>query len=195
MDTLQLHYLLGETDWDNGFDQAALRRGVQYFRAGRVIALHHQQKPGIDVLLGVVRGTAVEPYRCTIRLSLYDGALRLGSECTCPMLAGCKHVVAVLLAAQSLPCDAWPGAHGEGARNADRSAGTIHALPAARPAPAPDPLPQWTHWLRALDQAHAATRPFVAEAGRQFGILLRGEAGFAPPRLLVNLAWMRPARG
>ncbi|MEO7072370.1 MAG: SNF2-related protein, partial [Rhodanobacter sp.] len=196
MDTLQLQYMLGAAPWNEGFDEAAMQRGTRYFRSGRVIALHHQQKTGMDVLLGVVRGSALEPYRCTIRLSLYEGALRLASDCTCPLVAGCKHVVAVLLATQLLALGEWPGAHGDGARHAGKAMGSPQGAEPTLAVPFnPDPLPQWTQWLRALDQAQAGTRQFVAETGRQFGILLRGESGSTPPQLLVNLAWMRPTRG
>ncbi len=195
MDTLQLQHLLATAAWDADFDEAAMRRGRAYFHAGRVIALHHQQTAGVDVLLAVVRGSALEPYRCIMRLVVHQDALRVQGECSCPVVSGCKHIVAGLSMASTTAYADWPGsrpAAGSASKRAAASAGqasqTIGSMPR-------DPLPRWTRWLQSLPDP-AGQRPlYTAADGRQFGVLLRGDGDHPAARLLVNPVWLRPGRG
>ncbi|HEX3763212.1 MAG TPA: DEAD/DEAH box helicase [Kofleriaceae bacterium] len=118
---------------------AAYPRGAAYFDEGRVQAL---------VISGAsVDGTVIGTMAYRARIELIDGVLR--TACTCPVGAGCKHVVALGLAylaeedrvRGASPVDgreavtSWAAEHGV-AHALDLAAETLHAwLPGGR---APD---------------------------------------------------------
>ncbi|QAY61251.1 DNA/RNA helicase [Microbacterium protaetiae] len=72
-------------------------RGVEYFRSGAVRRLAWDDE--VSALTGVVNGSRSMSYRATIWLDpMRRGSPIVGSSCSCPMQAGCKHVVATMLA-------------------------------------------------------------------------------------------------
>ncbi len=79
----------------------AFARGRQYANSGRV----RQVVASVDgrTLVGSVRGSGGRSYTTTVRLGTLPGEPAFAGHCTCPMLADCKHVVAVLLAGAPRP--------------------------------------------------------------------------------------------
>ncbi len=76
-----------EEDFAPFFPQEALRRGLAYTRAGRVLRVYRVG----ERLLGEVQGTAPEPYRLEVS--------PMGGSCTCPYPGfPCKHMAALLYA-------------------------------------------------------------------------------------------------
>lgn len=85
------------------FDPATFARGERYFRENMVI--------GIDVadkaIYGQVAGSGANVYGQSVFIEAGRHGIHFDSECSCPMQAGCKHVVALLLAGlRSAPTDA-----------------------------------------------------------------------------------------
>ncbi len=191
MDTPHLQELLDVHPWEDAFDDRTLSRGSAYYHGDRVMSLRHQPGANTDTLLGVVRGSTRQPYSCVIQLSVHQRELRMASSCTCPMGAECKHVVAVLMMATNTPSEFWPDV-----RKLVPLLMQAHGLtpPAPPPTPVRDPLREWTHWLQTVASNHAPVSAFAADAERQFAVLLRGTKDDAPPRLLINLVWLRRLR-
>ena len=84
-------------EWEPYFEPHILSRGKTYFDHRLVRDL----KIGEDEISAVVKGT--EPYRVRIRLNKRSVA---GLSCTCPYADGgyaCKHIAAVLYAAEAVP--------------------------------------------------------------------------------------------
>lgn len=81
----------------------AARRGLAYYRAGRLTALRRHG----TTLLALCQGQAVEPYRVRVTLDSDDAQGIRQARCTCP--AGhdghCKHVAALLWAWHHRPQD------------------------------------------------------------------------------------------
>jgi hypothetical protein len=88
-----MHYTVD--DVRHGFDRATFSRGASYFDSGMVqsVALDG------DVLKGKVAGSSSDFYQQSITLVQRERQVRFKGDCTCPMDYNCKHVVAVLLAA------------------------------------------------------------------------------------------------
>ncbi|MGP1665945.1 MAG: SWIM zinc finger family protein, partial [Rhodanobacter sp.] len=187
MDTHRLQELLDVHPWEAVFDERTLGRAAAYYHGNRVIALRHQ--PDSNTLLAAVRGSAHKPYNCAIHLVMQQHELRIISSCTCPVGTSCKHVMAVLMMATSTPSEFWPGA---GALAPILT--QVHGLTSLGPAPARDPLREWTQWLQSVDTRRTPEPTRVADADRQFGVLLRGADNNPAPRLLINLVWLRPSR-
>ena len=76
--------------FDEYIDDAILKRGLTYFRNGKV---HEPEEGASGEYEAVVEGT--EPY--TVRLVIQQGVV-VEHVCSCPYDAGpvCKHVAAVL---------------------------------------------------------------------------------------------------
>lgn len=70
----------------------SFQRGQEYAKAGAV--LETEWDAGSRVLSGVVRGSAVLPYRCQLTIS---NAVPAFSSCNCPVHSDCKHVSALIL--------------------------------------------------------------------------------------------------
>lgn len=84
----------------NRIGAAAMSRAHAYAREGRVenVAWH----PEITELTAEVYGTAQEPYEVGVYLKPQQATFRYaGGWCTCPISADCKHVAAVVLAANT----------------------------------------------------------------------------------------------
>lgn len=71
------------------------QRGKSYFKNGHVLNLRWRG----ETLTGRVQGSEAAPYRVTVTFR----GNSLNSECSCPMDGDCKHVAALLYAAQSQP--------------------------------------------------------------------------------------------
>ncbi|WP_318842952.1 DEAD/DEAH box helicase [Myceligenerans pegani] len=86
----------------------AFERGRGYQADGRVLG--RMWDPAARVLTGSVGGTRSRPYECEIRFTVSPvGRYAVaGTECSCPVGAYCKHVVAVLLDAEQ-GADVPPG--------------------------------------------------------------------------------------
>lgn len=143
-------------DMERMFPDAFLSRGEKYFREGRVEKMEFP-KDG-EVISGLVRGSGANAYRVYIRLARRtEGKVTVSGECTCPIGFNCKHVVALLLSAQTF---------------AIQDAALFHA-PDKPPAPGTSPvdsevaLPQeFTRWLLELEQAtHPSADPDACPDG------------------------------
>ena len=66
-------------------------RGREVFRRGQVLAV--TAPDGLAELMGLVLGTAPEPY---VQFVSLDSETGFANECTCPVGESCKHVAAVL---------------------------------------------------------------------------------------------------
>jgi superfamily II DNA or RNA helicase len=82
-------------DVRQAFDGATYSRGASYFNGGKVLSVALDG----DVLKGKVDGSYDAAYEQSIKLVLRDRQIRFKGVCSCPMNQNCKHVVAVLLAA------------------------------------------------------------------------------------------------
>lgn len=71
-------------------------KGLLYFEQGQVMRL----KVSPEAVVARVRGTRATPYRTEVLWSRIGGRWQLGSQCSCPMVFDCKHVVAAALAWQ-----------------------------------------------------------------------------------------------
>ncbi|MDR0592202.1 MAG: DEAD/DEAH box helicase [Bifidobacteriaceae bacterium] len=80
-------------------------RGQDYFRRGLVLT-NSIKFDSIDMrLYGRVRGTRPTPYECRIWLELDEQTYRVESDsglCSCPVGFDCKHIVALVLAANGV---------------------------------------------------------------------------------------------
>ncbi|WP_336645523.1 DEAD/DEAH box helicase [Microbacterium sp. USHLN186] len=116
-DTAALRELAG----DGGY-----QRGLDYARQGRVARASWDA--AAQALTAEVLGSERAPYRCRVR---FDGPRIMTSSCSCPMIAGCKHVVAAVL----VGADA-----GEGAAEDVRESDAVRVAP---PPPPPPPRDIW----------------------------------------------------
>lgn len=78
-------------------DSATYGRGVAYANAHRVRDVLWR---GDDEIVGVVQGTAAQPYEVRVRVDSAMGAsVFIRGTCSCPVSFNCKHVVALVLTA------------------------------------------------------------------------------------------------
>jgi SNF2 family DNA or RNA helicase len=189
-----LHHLLNDIDWDIDFDEPTMMRALDYASSQRVTWLEVEpNSKGGCVLRGAVRGGQRQPYHCTISIEQRNQDIILAPNCTCPVGFGCKHAAAMLLVATATSPRNWPVAvPGLGISPAHMPWAQKQAQPRAIPAK-PEPLEPWERWLRELPLAKPAI-PTVAEAQRQFGVLLRGADTSQVPQLLANAVWLRPGK-
>jgi hypothetical protein len=93
--------LLDDEDLRSAFGSPTLERGRDYLHSGHVQSVEMRVDLDGDLeLTGVVSGTRPTPYACLAWVSLGRDGLQTTGWCTCPVGDGCKHVVAVLLAAR-----------------------------------------------------------------------------------------------
>jgi hypothetical protein len=116
------------------------RRGTGCARAGRVTGL--QTEGGGQVLTAAVRGTAHRPYRTEVAATCSGWS----GTCSCPVGVDCKHVAAVLVAAQQ-------GLGGRAQR------------PGRQPAPPPT-----AGWERALGDLVRPAQPSPPVRGTPLGL-------------------------
>ncbi len=185
---------LHDIDWERHFSLRALNLAEELAFQGRVLGLQALDDSGL-AWRAEVQGSRRKPYVSEARLTAGGGAPRgrhrLASTCSCPIGANCKHVAAMLFAAQKAEAadetfDATPGLVPQ--------LGVVVARTAATPAPAVDPLAAWEQWLQQL--APSAQAGQAAAAPQHFGLLLRASAGDQPRRLLAAMAvWTEGKRG
>ncbi|WPL17240.1 ATP-dependent helicase HepA [Thiorhodovibrio winogradskyi] len=123
--------------FQNQFDLRSFERGMRYFRNGRVQSLNIDTERG--TVNGRVRGSGNQTYVTLVQISAPSiGALELTGQCSCPVGLNCKHVVALLFAAEKRLR--------EGAANADEGQAVL-------PSPAAAPLPrELLNWLAGAEQ-------------------------------------------
>jgi hypothetical protein len=154
-------------------DKRTLDKGAEYLRRGHVLARHYEPGKGEGSLIGMVKGSAIDPYVAGLRLIDRGVRIELDSYCTCPLESACKHVAATALSLLR--------------------AGAAAALDVT-----PPPGSQLGAWKQWLDALHGPSTPAgqaraPAEAGRICGIVLRmGEA--ALPRLCAEPVWLKPGK-
>lgn len=87
-------------------DPGSFERGVAYHRKGRVLNLQDrgQQITGKVVGSGAIYDTVIE--------KLPGGGVGFVDDCSCPIGGGCKHVVALVLAARAVSDDTSPAKSG-----------------------------------------------------------------------------------
>ncbi|MES2092593.1 MAG: DEAD/DEAH box helicase [Actinomycetota bacterium] len=85
VDIADIRHLVGPTSF---------QRGLAYARADAVIAVTWEAET--RQLVGTVRGTKSQPYRCSVHISAATGK-PTGGFCSCPVGFDCKHVAAMLL--------------------------------------------------------------------------------------------------
>jgi len=76
------------------FNPLYLKRGLDYFRQGRVIRL--EQKNEGQQISASVRGSGRNTYQVLIRLQQQGEVVDIQGSCSCPVHFNCKHVAAVL---------------------------------------------------------------------------------------------------
>lgn len=121
---LTLEYIARRFDW-------ALAKGKAYARQGRA----HVERHDAHHVEGRVQGT--KRYKTQVNWAISGGRWRLESHCSCPLVADCKHVVALALAWLAL--DAQARAR-QAVASRDLSAAPVPpdvALAPKPPAPAP----------------------------------------------------------
>jgi len=157
-------------------DTRTLQKGAEYLNRGRVLRMHYEPGDGEGALIGMVKGSAVDPYAAGVRI-VQDGArVKLDSYCTCPMEMACKHVAATVLRAM----------RGESQR----------LLASAAPPPGPQ-LGAWKYWLDGLQSpaTRAAARVPIAEhAGTVCGILLCASEEDIMPLVLAQAVRLKPGK-
>jgi superfamily II DNA or RNA helicase len=82
-------------------DTGTFDRGLAYARSGEV--LEYRWIESNTRLLGSVRGSGLNPYVASVRIGRDGGAaiVDIQGNCSCPMGFNCKHVVALVLTAES----------------------------------------------------------------------------------------------
>jgi len=154
-------------------DKRTLDKGADYLRRGRVREVWFNQDHDAGIALGVVQGSAFDPYTAGIRIAANGGRPSIDTQCTCPLEGECKHVAAVALKVL-------------GARVPDF---TIEANTPSKP-----DLGAWKTWFDSLEAPRTPLpRPPAADASQVFGILLRAGEG-ALPRLLAQPVWLKPSK-
>lgn len=91
MDETRFRDLLAR-HWTTLFDPHTIEKGADYLRRGYVLGTHYEEGDGEGALIGMVEGTARDPYASGVRLQLDGPRVRLDSYCSCPMQSDCKHV-------------------------------------------------------------------------------------------------------
>ncbi len=152
------------------FDARSIRRGTAYFRGGRVLKLDIEQADSGFHIHGDVQGTPRKPYVAVLELAHEDsGFVLLNDYCNCPLGGGCKHAVAVLLAA------------------AER---LTSAPTAAAPALSSG---QWDQWFES-EQA-PALGPVQAPGGQRLGFILDLDRQVPLPNVTVQPVWLHQLHG
>ncbi len=106
--------LYGRDDIRRECDDGDFRRGLGYFRQGRVLKARISADG--SVVTGKVRGSYAKSYRQHIDITPSGRNVMISGSCSCPVGFNCKHVVAVLLTGlrqprkQVVPSSEAPGA-------------------------------------------------------------------------------------
>ena len=162
--------------WTSLFDQRTIEKGVDYLRRGHVLGTQFEAVGDEGALIGMVEGTARDPYAAGVRIEWDGRRAKLDSYCTCPLESGCKHVAATVLY-------------------------ELHGRTPGEQRPEVGPtLPQlgaWKNWLDGLrapppaSQAAAATP--VADTS-ECAIMLRTDAAHPLPRLQAQVVRVKAGK-
>jgi hypothetical protein len=154
-------------------DPRTLQKGADYLNRGRVLRLHYETGDGEGALIGMVKGSANDPYAAGVRIRADGARVKLDSYCTCPMETACKHVAATVLRVL----------RGELQRQAET-------------APATPQLGAWKHWLDALQSpaARAALAPKTPPPDTVCGIVLCASENAIVPFVQAQAVRMKPGK-
>ncbi len=162
--------------WTRLLSPHTITKGADYARRGHVVGIHYEAGEHEGALMGMVQGTAREPYAAGVRLALREGRVRLDSWCTCPLEEGCKHVAALIV--HEL----------QGALGGESRSGMEPSLPQ---------LGAWKAWLDTL-RAPQLAEPRRAAApppeDSRCAILLRADTAHALPTLQAQVVRVKPGR-
>ncbi|MBL8300907.1 MAG: DEAD/DEAH box helicase [Rhodanobacteraceae bacterium] len=176
MDRSQFIQLLARLDFRHVFSDAILGRGADYVDSGRVLDKDYSTEGAAGVLIGVVQGNSIEPYRCGFRLLPRGREALIDTFCSCIRGSGCKHVAALVLEAMG---EDWSD---------DDSAGTFTLSPPPSPAQLKPDLRPWEQWLSTLNLPAPSTG--AAAEDRVLGFLFETTSG-APSGLCAQAMWFR----
>ncbi len=173
MDDSAFHELLAR-HWTSLFDARTLERAADYQRRGLVLGLKYEDGDGEGVLIGMVQGSAHDPYIAGVRLRWDGGKVDLDSYCTCPLQQRCKHVAATIL--QQLRGDGGSGRHESGA-------------------PSTPQLGAWKNWLEGLRATAEAPATHAVPTEESFcAILLRPDTSHPLPALQAQVVRVKPGK-
>ncbi|NCT68818.1 MAG: DEAD/DEAH box helicase [Rhodanobacteraceae bacterium] len=170
MDETTFRQLLAR-HWAHLFDKRTIDKGAAYLNAGRVLGTHYESGDGEGALIGMVKGSARDPYAAGVRLEWDGRNARLDSYCTCPLEFECKHVAATVL----------------------------YVLRDTANAPHRDlepPKPQlgaWKNWLDGLRAPAPAASGTLVEPDAVAAIVLRPDEALLPT-LLAQAVRVRPGK-
>ena len=162
--------------WTSLFDQRTIEKGVDYLRRGHVLGTQYEAGDGEGALIGMVEGTARDPYAAGVRLEWDGKRAKLDSYCSCPLEFQCKHVAATVLYEL----------HG---RSAGDERGEV--------GPTLPQLGVWKSWLDGLRAPLPATEPrarAVEDAGSECAIMLRADASHPLPTLQAQVVRVKPGK-
>ncbi|WEG10510.1 DEAD/DEAH box helicase [Microbacterium horticulturae] len=159
-------------------------RGVTYFRTGAVRHVSWEEDAG--VLTGIVDGSRSATYRTRVQLDFArPGSPIVSTACSCPMQAGCKHVVATLLAwnAQTMGATLPPASA--------PPAPVPIVIPPVETGPVPSPRnsarePTWRSILAPAPRLHGTRSLALGVELRQRAA--RGHSRWAPARWVTATA-------
>ncbi len=157
-------------------DSRTLQKGADYLNHGRVLRMHYEAGDGEGALIGMVQGSATDPYAAGVRIRQEGARVKLDSYCTCPMQTACKHVAATVLRVLRTELQ--------------RSAGDAMAPAAAQ-------LGAWKYWLDALRAPPARTATTAQAAppdGTICGILLGATENALVPQVQAQAVRLKPGK-
>ncbi len=164
---------LSDVDIRRTFHPTALSAGRTYEQRGRVQDLRISDRGAL--ITATTQGSTPYPYTQRVAVSKTAGGLRIAGLCSCPVGRSCKHLAAVLIAAQRKECT-MPRANGA----------AQSYTPAAPP---PEKLsPQIEMWLNEFDQEEEElTEAYPASIRtRIFYILTAGPAASGVASLVID---------
>jgi superfamily II DNA or RNA helicase len=132
--------------------QGSFQRGREYARDAAVSEIDWDAESGL--LSSTVRGSAEHPYRCHIELApARDGYHRpVSGNCSCPLMANCKHVAATLLECNTIHLREPRASGALGAGGVTGGSDPALSRQARADAPAPPAKPDWKSALGALSE-------------------------------------------
>jgi len=167
--------MLDRTDWRTGMDPRTVERGQAYADQGRVDKLRRVDAIGLH-WTAQVHGSAAAPYRCEVLVSAVESRARVRSACSCPLGGRCKHVAAMLIAAEARAevSPFFPG------------------FEAQAVATAPASMAAWDSWL----QSAARPTPPAAQSAAQATcrLIVQSPRGPDAKALRVCMALIQPGK-
>jgi len=153
----------------SAFNPAALAAGRTYEQRGRVQNLLITERGGL--ITATTQGSLADPYLQRLTISKALSGLRIQGLCSCPVGRQCKHLAAVLVAAQRRQY-AMPRAIPAGPR---------HGTSAQQTRQPPTLSPQIELWLREFDQdEEELTEDYPSAVRSRIFYVLSATAGEKP---------------